>query len=58
MRLSDDHLKTYEEQGFVVVENYYEEEVQRALDTEDIHFRFAHSWARYPQPPAPSRTCT
>ena len=27
--------------------------VQRALDTEDIHFRFAHSWARYPQPPAP-----
>ena len=104
MRLADDHLKTYEEQGFVVVENYYEEEerariaaalrelippweevkddppernrlddafpyeeqlfnklivdwdlidfVQRALDTDDIHFRFAHNWARYPQPPA------
>ena len=104
MRLSDDHLKTFEEQGFVVVENFYEEEqrariaaalretipsweevkedppenslhdddfpygeqlfnrlivdwdlidfVQRALDTEEIHFRYAHNWAKYPQPPA------
>ena len=100
MKLSDDHLKTFEEEGFVVVENFYEEEqrvriatamrqtippweevkddppehgmqgkdfpyeeqlfnqltvdpdlvdfVQRALDTEDIHFRYAHNWARYP----------
>ena len=105
MTLSDNHLKTYQEQGFVVVENFYEEEkraciaaalretmppweetvdhppehhrlgeafpydeplfnkltvdwdlidfVQRALETEDIHFRFAHNWAKYPEPPAP-----
>lgn len=102
MKLSDDHLRTFEEQGFVVVENFYPEEkrahiaatlrktlppwevvkdhppetgrlndnfpysemlfneltvdwdlisfVQRALETEDIHFRYAHNWARYPVP--------
>ena len=105
MKLSDDHLQTFEEQGFVVVENFYEEEkrvriaaalretlppweeikddppedgrltddfpysdmlfnklnvdldligfVQRILDTEDIHFRYAHNWARYPAASAP-----
>lgn len=105
MKLSDDHLKTFEDDGFVVVENFYEEEqrariaaalretippweevkddppergmlvkdfpyeeqlfnqltidadlvdfAQRALDTEDIHFRYAHNWARYPALPAP-----
>lgn len=104
MKLSADHLKIFEEQGFVVVENFYEEEkraqiaaalretippweeivddppanrlldddfpygeqlfnqlivdpdlidfVQRALDTEDIHFRYAHNWAKYPDPSA------
>ena len=26
--------------------------VQRVLDTEDIHFRYAHNWARYPDPTA------
>ncbi len=102
MKLSDDYLRNFEEQGFVVVENFYPEEkrwhiaaairrdlppwevlkddlpengllkndfpyvqmlfnelivdwdlvdfVQRALDTEDIHFRYAHNWARYPHP--------
>jgi len=24
--------------------------VQRVLDSEDIHFRYAHNWARYPNP--------
>lgn len=102
MKLSDDHLNTFAEQGFVVVENFYEEEkrariaaalrqtippweeikddppengigdddfpygeqlfnqltvdpdlidfVQRALDSQDIHFRYAHNWAKYPTP--------
>ncbi len=106
MRLTDSHLTTFEEQGFVVVENFYEEEkrariaaalretippwedvkddvpkngigsddfpygeqlfnkltadsdlvdfVQRALDTQDIHFRYAHNWAKYPSPPSAS----
>ena len=105
MKLSDDHFSTFEEQGFVVVENFYPEEkrariaaairkdlptwedvkdeppeggllkddfpysqmlfnqlivdpdlisfVMRALETEDIHFRYAHNWARYPSPSAP-----
>ena len=105
MKLSDEHLKTYHEQGFVVIENFYPEEkrariaaavrkqlpswesikddppengllttdfpyadmffneltvdwdlinfVQRVLDTEDIHFRYAHNWARYPCTPPP-----
>ncbi len=100
MKLSDDHLNTFVEQGFVVVEDFYPEEkrvrivaalhetlppwdvikgqppesgmltddfpysemlfnelildfdlidfVQRALETEDIHFRYAHNWAKYP----------
>ncbi len=104
MRLTDKHLDTFREQGFVVVENFYPEEkradvaaairethppwetmkdcepeklsppgllkarfpfdnmlfneltidwdlvsfVQRALETEAIHFRYAHNWARYP----------
>ena len=104
MKLSDDHLQTFKEQGFVVVENFYPEEkraeiaaavrrtlptweevkddpppgyrgvddfpyadmffnklildmdlihfVQRVLDTEDIHFRYAHNWVRYPDPTA------
>lgn len=102
MKLSDEHLRAFEEQGFVVVEDYYPEEkrfaianamrkslppwedvkdnppegsllidhfpytdmffnelivdmdlisfVQRALNTHDIHFRYAHNWARYPGP--------
>ena len=105
MKLSNEHLRTFEEQGFVVLENYYSEEkrvaiaaavrktlppweeikenppegsrlmddfpyadmffneliidmdlisfVQRALDTEDIHFHYAHNWARYPNPEEP-----
>ncbi len=24
--------------------------VRRVLDTEDVHFRYAHNWARYPKP--------
>ena len=100
MKLSDDHLRTFEEQGFVVVEDFYPEEkrarivaalrktlptwevvkdqppesgmltddfpysemlfneltldphlidfVQRALETEAIHFRYAHNWVKYP----------
>lgn len=102
MKLSDDHLQTFDAQGFVVVEDFYPEEqraaiatairqtlppwealkddppegsrladdfpyddmffnalivdwdlidfVQRALDSENIHFRYAHNWARYPDP--------
>ena len=104
MKLTDDHLRTFEEQGYVVVEDFYPEEmrahisaairrdlppweeldsppegtrlsddfpysqmlfnelildpdligfVQRVLETEDIHFRYAHNWARYPNPSAP-----
>ena len=104
MKLTDDHLQTFVEQGFVAVENFYPEQrraqiaaairrtllpwealaddppadrllrddfpyadmffnefiidwdliefVQRVLDTEDIHFRYAHNWARYPDPGA------
>ena len=104
MKLTDDHLRTFVEQGFVAVENFYPEQrraqiaaairrtllpwealaddppaerlmrddfpyadtffnefiidwdliefVQRVLDTEDIHFRYAHNWARYPDPRA------
>lgn len=100
MKLSDEYLKIFEEQGFVVVENFYPEEkrvrivaalqktlptweavkdqppetgmltddfpysemlfneltvdvdlidfVQRVLETEDIHFRYAHNWVKYP----------
>jgi len=104
MQLSDEHLETFHEQGFVVIENYYPEKkrasiaaaireshppweimkdrepeklsppgllkvrfpynnvlfneltadwdlitfVQRVLETEEIHFRYAHNWARYP----------
>lgn len=104
MKLSAGHLKTFHEQGYVVVENFYPEDkraqiasavrkqlppleefeddlpenglltvdfpyedmffndlivdwdlinfVQRVLDTEDIHFRYAHNWVRYPcEPP-------
>ena len=104
MKLTDDHLQTFVEQGFVAVEDFYPEQrraqiaaairrtlppwktladdppterllrddfpyadtffnefiidwdliefVQRVLDTEDIHFRYAHNWARYPDPGA------
>ena len=100
MKLSDEHLNTFEEQGFVVIENFYPEEkrvrivaalqktlptwevvkdqppetgmladdfpysemlfneltvdpdlidfVQRVLETEHIHFRYAHNWVKYP----------
>ena len=110
MKLTDDHLQTFVEQGFVAVENFYPEQrraqiaaairrtllpwealaddppaerllrddfpyadtffnefiidwdliefVQRVLDTEDIHFRYAHNWARYPTPGPSSRACT
>ena len=103
MKLSEDHVRTFDEQGFVVVENFYPEEkrariaaairedlppwesvkddppergllkeafpyaqmlfnelivdwdlvdfVQRVLETDDIHFRYAHNWARYPNTP-------
>ncbi len=102
MELTDAHFQTFQEQGFVVIENFYPEEkraeiaaavrrtlpswdevkddppesyrgvddfpyedmffnhlildmdligfVQRILDTEDIHFRYAHNWVRYPNP--------
>ena len=105
MKLSDYHFRTFEEQGFVVIENFYPEEkrariatairkdlppweevkdappeggllkddfpysqmlfnelivdpdlisfVRRALETDDIHFRYAHNWARYPSSSAP-----
>ncbi|MEE2710506.1 MAG: hypothetical protein VYA69_13025 [Gemmatimonadota bacterium] len=105
MKLSDEHLKAFHDQGFVVVEDFYPEDkraqiasavrkqlppweelnndppenglrtvdfpfddmffnelivdwdlinfVQRVLDTEDIHFRYAHNWARYPCEPPP-----
>ena len=107
MKLTDDHFRTFLDQGFVVVEDFYPEErraeiaeglrrthppwealaddppenrllrddfpyadmlfnefiidwdliefVQRALDTEEIHFRYAHNWARYPDPGAEQR---
>lgn len=100
MKLSNEHLATFEEQGFVIIQNYYPEEtredisnairktlppweeikdnppesrllindfpytnmffnrliidmdlidfVRRALDTDAIHFRYAHNWVRYP----------
>ena len=102
MKLTDDHLRTFLAEGFVVVEEFYPEErraqiaaavrrtlppwealkddppqgrrltddfpyadqffnqlildwdliefVQRALESDDIHFRYAHNWARYPEP--------
>jgi len=105
MKLSNEHLRIFEEQGFVVINNYYPEEkryaisqavrrtllpwedikhnppkdrlqkddfpyedmffndliidmdlinfVQRALDSKDIHFRYAHNWVRYPKPGGP-----
>ena len=105
MKLSDDYVKAFEEQGYVLVENFYPEEkraqiaaavrrdlppweeiknnppegallkddfpyeqmifnqllvdpdlidfIQRVLATEDIHFRYAHNWARYPVEPQP-----
>lgn len=104
MKLTDDYMRTFEEDGFVVVENFYPEEkrtrisaairkdlppweelkdcppesglltddfpytqmlfnelildpdiidfVGRVLETEEIHFRYAHNWARYPSPSA------
>ncbi len=111
MQLTDEHLETFHEQGFVVVENFYPEEkrariaaairethppweimkdrepeklsppgllkarfpyenmlfneltidgdlihfIQRVLETEDIHFRYAHNWARYPVPNPPPK---
>jgi hypothetical protein len=99
MKLSDEHIETFHQQGYVVVENFYPEEkwsaiaanirqqlpplkkiegdppersgavfpyedmffnqlivdqdlidfIGRILGTEDIHFRYAHNWVRYPQ---------
>ena len=100
MKLTDQHLETFHEQGYVCVENFYPEEMRarisseireqmppwnqikdteaaterntadfpyeeqffnqlildqdlidfiaRVLGTEDIHFRYAHNWTRYP----------
>lgn len=105
LKLSSEHLNAFNEQGFVVIEDFYPEEkrsriaaavraqlppwetirhdppesglltddfpyadqffnqlivdwdlidfVQRVLESEDIHFRYAHNWARYPYTPAP-----
>jgi hypothetical protein len=111
MQLTDEHLATFHEQGFLVVESFYPEEkrariatairethppweimkdsepeelpqpgllkaqfpydnmlfneltidwdligfIQRVLETVDIHFRYAHNWARYPVPLPPHK---
>ena len=111
MQLTDEHLETFDEQGFLVVENFYPEEkrariaaafrethppwelmkdrepeelpsagllkarfpyanmlfneltidwdlinfIQRVLETDDVHFRYAHNWARYPMPLPPPK---
>ena len=101
MKLTDEHLDSFHEQGYVVVENFYPEDkraeiaeearrqippwdeikdvdpdvvlrtadfpyeeqffnqlildqdlinfVARILGSEDIHFRYAHNWVRYPE---------
>ena len=105
MKLTDEHLETFHEQGYVVVEDFYPESqwqeivaevraqlpswnqiryvapdagrgkadfpyeeqffnrltldeelinfVGRVLGTEDLHFRYAHNWVRYPQKDRP-----